>query len=439
MRGRQGIRLKRPSVATTPVFVVLGAAMLLTGSARATTVTMGDPNVPLTFSGGAGCFPCTPGETLAQSFTPDAEVNFAPGRGVITSWRAEGQGTVRLSVLESAPEGGWVAAGTSAPASNLLGQPNATSLQIGAEDMIGVDLGPSSPGKSVVGVDELKNAEVLGWGLPLANDEAPREPESTTGDLHLQLNADIVLAPVVSSLSPTSGSTSGGNAVTIGGRFLDGATSVTFGSTPASSFSVDSSGQITAIAPATGASTVDVRVTGPGGSTEAVTVDKYTYTAPAATSLTPNTPIEPGPGPARSVPLKPAVTGFSESAPRWRRGRSLPQISSASAPVGTTFLFNLNEPATTTFAFTHSAAGRRGRGGCVAPSRGNAHKPRCKRTVLVGSFAIAAKPGVNTLRFQGRLSSRTTLEPGTYSVSITARDAGGLTSASRSLLFTIVP
>ncbi len=122
--------------------------MVFTGSAHATTVRMGDPNVPPTFTAGTGCFPCTPGVTLAQSFTPDAEVNFASGRGVITGWRATGQGTVRLSVLESAPEGGWVAIGTSAVATNLQGQSNATSLPIGVDDMIGVDLGPSSPGKA---------------------------------------------------------------------------------------------------------------------------------------------------------------------------------------------------------------------------------------------------------------------------------------------------
>jgi hypothetical protein len=96
------MRLKRRFVATTPVIVVLAAAMVFTGSASATTVTMGDPNLP-TYTMGTGCFPCVPGETLAQSFTPDGELNFAPGSGVIKSWRAVGQGTLRLTVVESAP------------------------------------------------------------------------------------------------------------------------------------------------------------------------------------------------------------------------------------------------------------------------------------------------------------------------------------------------
>jgi hypothetical protein len=329
-------------------------------------------------------------------------------------------------------EGGWAAVGTSAAATNLEGQPNATSLPIGAGDMIGVDIGPSAPGKSVVGYDELTNAEVLRWEPQLADFE--REPtEEQRENKHLELNAEVVLTPVVSSLSPASGSTTGGNAVKISGLYLDGATSVTFGSTLAASFSVNSSNQITAIAPATGASTVDVRAAGPGGSSEVRAADKYTFT-PAAASPAPTTLAQLVP----ALAAKPAVTGFGESASRWRRGRSLPHISSVGAPVGTTFSFSLNEPATSTFTFTQSVAGRRAHGKCVAPKPGNVHSPKCKRTVAVGSFGASGKAGQDKVRFQGRLSSTKTLKPGTYAVSVTARDAHGLQAVSRSLPFTIV-
>jgi len=412
-------------------------AMLMPAVASATTVTMGDPNVPLTFTGGTGCFPCTPGKTLAQSFTPDAEVNFAPGSGMIKSWRAEGQGTVKLSVLESAPEGGWVAVGTSAAPTNLEGQPNATSLPIGAGDMVGVDLGPSAPGKSVVGFDELTNAEVLVWVPELA--DFAREPsEEQRENKHLELSAELVLTPVVSSLSPGSGSTTGGNAITISGKYLDGATRVSFGSTPASSFSVDSSNQITAIAPASAASTVDVRVTGPGGSSEVGAGDRYTFTAPATTTTTTTTSLAPVLGPALA-PAKPAVSGFAQSASRWRRGRSLPRISSAGAPLGTTFSFSLSEPATASFAFTQRVAGRRVGGRCVAVGPRNVGKPKCKRTVSVGSFGLTGHAGLNKVRFQGRVSGAKTLKPGAYRVVISARDSHGLQSVPQTLSFTIVP
>jgi hypothetical protein len=346
----------------------------------------------------------------------------------------KGEGTVKLIVLESVEGGGWVAVGTSSAETNADGQPNATSLPIGFDDMIGVEL-VTGPNRSAVEDDPLEFSEVLEWSPPLTNGEAAREPDRTEHGARVELNAEVVLRPVISSLAPTSGSTTGGNAVKIGGLYLDGATGVTFGSTPASSFSVDSSNQITAIAPASGPSTVDVRVTGPGGSSEAVSADKYTFTAPAATTNSAPPPL------AQSVfaPAEPVVTGFGESATRWRRSRSLPSISSASsAPVGTTFSFSLNESAAATFTFTQSVAGRHARGRCVTPNSGNAHKPRCKRTVTVGGFAVSGKVGQNKVRFQGRLSSAKTLKPGTYAVSVTAHDAHGLKGVSRSISFTIV-
>jgi hypothetical protein len=253
------------------------------------------------------------------------------------------------------------------------------------------------------------------------------------------LSADVVLAPVVSSLSPASGSPAGGNAVKIAGLYLDGATSVTFGSTPASSFSVDSASQITAVAPSSIPSTVDVRVTGPGGSSEAAPADQYTYAAPMTTTTSVVPPVTLLAPPLAGPVAKPAVSGLGQSSSRWRRGKGLPHISSAGAPVGTTFSFTLNEPATASFAFTRRAPGRRAKGRCVAVTPGNAGKPKCKRTLNVGSFSLAGHSGLNEASFQGRLSRAKTLQPGAYSVVLTARDSRGLKAASQPLSFTILP
>ena len=68
-------------------------------------------------------------------------------------------------------------------------------------------------------------------------------------------------APVVSSVSPASGTI--GAEVTITGSGFAGVTGVRFG-TAAGEFSVKSSSEITATVPA-GASTGPVAVTGPGG------------------------------------------------------------------------------------------------------------------------------------------------------------------------------
>ena len=84
------------------------------------------------------------------------------------------------------------------------------------------------------------------------------------------------LAPTVSKISPVKGPVAGGTLVTITGTSLTGATTVMFGTTPAS-FTVSSPTKIVASAPAESAGTVDVRVTTPGGTSAPVATDRFTY------------------------------------------------------------------------------------------------------------------------------------------------------------------
>jgi hypothetical protein len=81
--------------------------------------------------------------------------------------------------------------------------------------------------------------------------------------------------PNVTGVSPTSGPTAGGNAVTITGANLTGATAVAFGGTAATSFTVNSPTQITATAPVRASGTVSVDVTTPAGTNAPNTL--YTY------------------------------------------------------------------------------------------------------------------------------------------------------------------
>ena len=83
-------------------------------------------------------------------------------------------------------------------------------------------------------------------------------------------------APTVTQVSPSAGPTAGGTAVTITGTNLTGATAVSFGSTPATSFTVTSSTQISATAPA-GAGIVDVTVTTAVGTSTTSAGDRYAY------------------------------------------------------------------------------------------------------------------------------------------------------------------
>jgi SpoIID/LytB domain protein len=90
--------------------------------------------------------------------------------------------------------------------------------------------------------------------------------------------------PAITGLNPASGSTASGTKVTIVGSNFTGATAVTFGGTPAVSYTVDSGTQITAVAPAHVAGTVPVQVTASGGTTVETSADEYTYVVASPTT-----------------------------------------------------------------------------------------------------------------------------------------------------------
>ncbi|MBS2964979.1 IPT/TIG domain-containing protein [Actinocrinis puniceicyclus] len=100
--------------------------------------------------------------------------------------------------------------------------------------------------------------------------------------------------PTVSAISPAHGPEAGGTSVTITGTGLSGATSVMFGSKPATSFAVNSDTSITATAPAQADGTIDITVTTPAaGTSTPASTDHYTYDEPAPTI----TRISPSQGP----------------------------------------------------------------------------------------------------------------------------------------------
>lgn len=95
------------------------------------------------------------------------------------------------------------------------------------------------------------------------------------------------VTPVITKISPSTGSANGGNSVTITGSGFIELSSVQFGTTPASI--VYSPNQITATAPAHAAGTVDITVHAFGGTSPVVAADQYTYiAAPTVTSVSPN-------------------------------------------------------------------------------------------------------------------------------------------------------
>ena len=88
--------------------------------------------------------------------------------------------------------------------------------------------------------------------------------------------------PTISSVSPATGSTAGGTAITITGTSLTGATSVTVGGVAATSVVVVSSTSVTAVTPAGTVGAKSVAVMTPNGT--ATATNAFTYFAPPTIS-----------------------------------------------------------------------------------------------------------------------------------------------------------
>ena len=144
-------------------------------------------------------------------------------------------------------------------------------------------------------------------------------------------------------------------------------------------------------------------------------VDTFTYTASDGKTTSPPATVTVtvgGPG----ADVTPATIGRVSVFPRrWRRGPKLPGFS---AKVGTRIRWRLSEAARVTITF---------------------QRKRGARFRRAGTLRRAAHSGLNTLRFQGRLSRRKRLKLGTYRVVIGATDAfGNRSKPRRSKTFRIV-
>jgi len=116
----------------------------------------------------------------------------------------------------------------------------------------------------------------------------------------------------------------------------------------------------------------------------------------------------------------PRISGVKVSPKVWSLGSKLAKISLA--PTGTTISFRINEAARTTLTFQRKLR----RGG----------KTTFK---TAGKIIRQAKAGKRKVKFQGRLSKRKSLKPGTYRVLVGAVDGSGNRSkAVKGPAFTIV-
>lgn len=151
----------------------------------------------------------------------------------------------------------------------------------------------------------------------------------------------IVAPPTVTSVSPTSGPTAGGNTVTVSGTGFAAGDTVDFGSNPGTNVSVSSDGtSLTVTAPAGTAGTTDVTVIDPTAGVSATsTADQYTYTvvcaqAPAITTQPVNTTVN-APGSATFTAVGSTPAGCSAPTVQWSvstdGGNTFAPVSGATA------------------------------------------------------------------------------------------------------------
>jgi uncharacterized delta-60 repeat protein len=133
----------------------------------------------------------------------------------------------------------------------------------------------------------------------------------------------------------------------------------------------------------------------------------------------------------------PKITNLRQSHSTWREG-SKPLSGRKKVFRGTVFSYTLDQQATVHFAFTQRVGGRRVKGRCVAQTRKNHRSHSCRRTVTRGTLSIVAHVGVNKLPFKGQLGRSKKLQPGRYTVIVTAESSAGLRSKASSLSFSIV-
>ena len=176
-----------------------------------------------------------------------------PTSGVLTSWSTNegpGSGSLGLKVFRPLGGGAYQVVGHDGPRPLTPNSLNTfpTSIPVQAGDIVGAAV-PGGPAVSCVFFTGLAG-DVIGYREGLAGDGQSISQENTYGEERLNISATLLPPPTISSLGPAEGSIKGGGSVVIGGANFSAVSGVSFGSAPATSFTVNSEGQITAVAPA---------------------------------------------------------------------------------------------------------------------------------------------------------------------------------------------
>ena len=158
---------------------------------------------------------------------------------------------------------------------------------------------------------------------------------------------------------------------------------------------------------------------------------------PFVLRVLPSSQLPPPPPPTPTPVATLRISGLHESPRLWRSpGTRQKSARARRRPVGTTFSFDLSQPASVTLAFRQTLPGRRRSGRCLK-AKPHAVGPRCIRLVLRGTLTLSGGDGHTSVPFRGRIRRGPRFPPGNYVLVVTATNAAGQ-SAQQSIAFTIV-
>jgi hypothetical protein len=275
----------RSALRFAAVAAVSICALFAATAAQASTVTVGSV-LPVTFT----AKPFEGVKTLFNAALPEKGANLvSPVSGAVVRWRVQGAkgGPFRLRVLRPNGSGAYMAVGSSGPATPTDPgiQTFTANIPIKAGDLIGVD--PTNPSDEI-GVAEVPGAS-FGFISPPPFEGSTLAPSGGESGQEIELSAEVQPTPPITSIDPATGSIAGGTAVTIAGTDFAAASAVKFGSMPATSFTVNSETEITAVAPpSTKPGAVDVTVTTLAGTSTITRFDRFAYRACVVPNLKKN-------------------------------------------------------------------------------------------------------------------------------------------------------
>ncbi len=268
--------MRRHSVVVVTAAAV--AMLAMQGAAAAAPVTIGQlaPGVAVTNCGTSPFDLVQPTVTSGNSYVVPA------GGVVVTAWSTNvpaGAGQM-LEMKVFRPAGGtsYTVVGHDGPRALTPGGVNtfSTRIFVQAGDVLGDTIAGTASNACDFPVPGDTHPERAG---DLA-DGSTGDFNSTSSNTRVNVTAVVRFLPGISSVAPASGGIGGGTPVTIAGHDFSDATAVSFGEVPASSYTVNSDGSITAVSPPESPGVVDVRVTTPAGQTAVTSADVFTFATP---------------------------------------------------------------------------------------------------------------------------------------------------------------